>query len=144
VTGLKASQIVEIGPSSAFPDGYLGTVLSARTQGGFFVVATHQASLDNVYSTYQSAMNIPFVAASMNSSLPGVRLDRPTSRGLRRAEPRGTSRAGVPARDRKAARCPGRRWLPMRQAMTLTFSAWGPFWPWVMSNSTFCPSSRLR
>ena len=32
----------------------------------------------------------------------------------------------------------------MRQAMTLTFSAWGPFWPWVMSNSTFCPSSRLR
>jgi len=23
-------------------------------------------------------------------------------------------------------------------------SAWGPFWPWVMSNSTFCPSSRLR
>ena len=31
-----------------------------------------------------------------------------------------------------------------RQAMTLTFSAWGPFWPWVMSSSTFCPSSRLR
>ena len=27
----------------------------------------------------------------------------------------------------------------MCQAMTLTFSAWGPFWPWVMSNSTFCP-----
>ncbi len=27
--------------------------------------------------------------------------------------------------------------------MTLTFSAWGPFWPWVMSNSTFCPSSSL-
>ena len=21
--------------------------------------------------------------------------------------------------------------LPVRQAMTLTFSAWGPFWPWV-------------
>ena len=34
--------------------------------------------------------------------------------------------------------------LPMRQPMTLTFSAWGPFWPCVMSNSTFCPSSRLR
>jgi hypothetical protein len=34
--------------------------------------------------------------------------------------------------------------LPMRQPMTLTFSAWGPFWPWVMSSSTFCPSSRLR
>ena len=30
------------------------------------------------------------------------------------------------------------------QPMTLTFSAWGPFWPWVMSNSTFCPSWRLR
>ena len=24
-----------------------------------------------------------------------------------------------------------------------TFSACGPFWPWVTSNSTFCPSSRL-
>jgi hypothetical protein len=34
--------------------------------------------------------------------------------------------------------------LPMRQPMTLTFSAWAPFWPCVMSNSTFCPSSRLR
>jgi len=26
----------------------------------------------------------------------------------------------------------------------LTFSACGPFCPWVMSNSTFWPSSRLR
>ena len=33
---------------------------------------------------------------------------------------------------------------PVRQPVTLTFSAWGPFWPWVMSNSTFCPSSRPR
>ena len=33
---------------------------------------------------------------------------------------------------------------PAGQPVTLTFSAWGPFWPWVMSNSTFCPSSRLR
>ncbi len=33
---------------------------------------------------------------------------------------------------------------PVDQPTTLTFSAWGPFWPWVMSNSTFCPSSRLR
>src|SRR6478735_3385083 len=38
----------------------------------------------------------------------------------------------------------GKALAAMRQAMTLTFSAWGPFWPWVMSNSTFCPSSRLR
>ena len=34
--------------------------------------------------------------------------------------------------------------LPMCQPMTLTFSAWGPFAPCVMSSSTFCPSSRLR
>ncbi len=34
--------------------------------------------------------------------------------------------------------------VPTVQLVTLTFSAWGPFWPWVMSNSTFCPSSRLR
>jgi len=34
--------------------------------------------------------------------------------------------------------------VPVGQPMTLTLSAWGPFWPWVMSNSTFCPSSRLR
>jgi len=34
--------------------------------------------------------------------------------------------------------------MPMHQPTTLTFSAWGPFWPCVMSNSTFCPSSMLR
>ena len=34
--------------------------------------------------------------------------------------------------------------VPVGQPMTLTFSAWGPFWPWVMSNSTCCPSCRLR
>src|SRR5215471_144779 len=33
---------------------------------------------------------------------------------------------------------------PEHQSTTLTFSAWGPFWPCVMSNSTFCPASRLR
>jgi Fibronectin type III domain len=81
VTGLTANQIIEIGASSAFPDGYLGTVVSTDTQGGYFVVTTTQASLDNLYSTYQSAMNIPFVAASMSSSLPGVSLDRPTRAG---------------------------------------------------------------
>ena len=43
-----------------------------------------------------------------------------------------------------AARRPGGRSLPKRQVMTLTFSAWGPFWPCVMSNSPFCRSSRLR
>jgi hypothetical protein len=43
-----------------------------------------------------------------------------------------------------AARRRGWRSLPVRQPVTLTFSAWGPFWPWVMSSSTFCPSSRLR
>jgi hypothetical protein len=36
-----------------------------------------------------------------------------------------------------------RKDLASGQPVTLTFSAWGPFWPWVMSNSTFCPSSRL-
>ena len=30
------------------------------------------------------------------------------------------------------------------QPITLTFSACGPLGPCVMSNSTFCPSSRLR
>ena len=44
--------------------------------------------------------------------------------GLRRAS---GSRAVVPARDPGAARRPGGRSLPMRQAMTLTFPAWGPF-----------------
>jgi hypothetical protein len=34
--------------------------------------------------------------------------------------------------------------LPVGQPVTLTFSAWGPFWPRVTSNSTFCPSSRPR
>ncbi len=39
---------------------------------------------------------------------------------------------------------PGRPSPPVRQPVTLTFSAWGPFWPCVMPDSTFCPSSRLR
>jgi hypothetical protein len=55
---------------------------------------------------------------------------------------RGFSRR-APASPGTAQR-PGRRSPLVRQPMTLTFSAWGPFWPWVMSNSTFCPSSRLR
>jgi hypothetical protein len=38
----------------------------------------------------------------------------------------------------------GQSSLPVPQLMTLTFSAWGPFWPCVMSNSTCCPSSKLR
>jgi fibronectin type 3 domain-containing protein len=81
VTGLKANQIVEIGRSAAFPDGYLGIVLTTGTQGGFFVVSTKRASLDDVYSTYQSAMDIPFVPASVKAAAPGVRLDRPMRGG---------------------------------------------------------------
>ena len=57
---------------------------------------------------------------------------------------RGGTGSGSICPDPGTARRPGRRSLPARQPMTLTFSAWGPFWPWVMSNSTFCPSSRLR
>jgi hypothetical protein len=62
----------------------------------------------------------------------------------------GPSPATAPGFSRRApaspgtAQRPGRRSPLVRQPMTLTFSAWGPFWPWVMSNSTFCPSSRLR
>jgi hypothetical protein len=26
----------------------------------------------------------------------------------------------------------------------MMFSAWGPFWPWVMSNVTFSPSTSSR
>jgi hypothetical protein len=30
------------------------------------------------------------------------------------------------------------------QTITRTLEAWGPFWPWLTSNSTFWFSSRLR
>ena len=32
----------------------------------------------------------------------------------------------------------------IERQMTRTPVAWGPLWPWPISNSTRCPSSRLR
>ncbi len=81
VTGLRAGQLVQINPSTAAPDGFLGRVVSTGTQGGYFVVYASPASLADVYRTYQAAMNIPFMAASMQAEMPGVQLARPTLDG---------------------------------------------------------------
>jgi hypothetical protein len=77
VTSLRAGQLVQLSPSAADPTGFLGKVVSTGTQGGYFVVYTSPASLADVYSTYQSAMNIPFMAASVQPDVPGVQLARP-------------------------------------------------------------------
>ncbi len=81
VTGLRAGQLVQINPTAAAPDGFLGRVESTGSQGGYFVVYTSPASLADEYSTYQAAMNIPFMAASMQAEMPGVQLARPTLAG---------------------------------------------------------------
>ncbi len=65
-----------------------------------------------------------------------------TSPGYPAAGTRTGCRRIAPSPELPAIR--GKRSGPLRQPMTLRFSAWGPFWPCVMSNSTFCPSSRLR
>jgi hypothetical protein len=84
----------------------------------------------------------------------GLRAFRADSLGLAQAEhavrPRcfPASRRAVDGRWRPGGDGPasGRQLslVSAGQPMTLTFSAWGPFWPWVMSNSTFCPSCKLR
>ena len=77
-----------------------------------------------------------------STTLGGLLADGQTGGQL--AEPPGTVPGSIHPPATGVAGRRGWRLLPMRQAMTLTFSAWGPFWPWVMSSSTFCPSSRLR
>jgi hypothetical protein len=81
VTGLRSGQLVQLSPSAADPTGFLGRVVSTGPQGGYFAVYTSPASLADVYRTYQSAMNIPFLPASMKTDVPGVRLARPTVNG---------------------------------------------------------------
>jgi hypothetical protein len=66
----------------------------------------------------------------------GAHLDRRRSSRQRASEE-------LPCRGQPPSKCNSAS-LPIYQPTTLTFSAWGLFWPCVMSNSTFCPSSMLR
>jgi hypothetical protein len=81
VTGLTAGDLVKINPVAAAPQGYLGTVSRASTQGGLFVVSTTPASLDDEYSAFQAALRVPFSPASIDPLAPGVRLARPERAG---------------------------------------------------------------
>jgi hypothetical protein len=81
VTALTVGQIVEIAPTTAAPDGFLGRVSSTGSQGGLFVVYTTPASLDDVYSSYDAALNVPFAPASTQAMPSGVGLDPPTLNG---------------------------------------------------------------
>jgi hypothetical protein len=83
VTGLAAGDLVQVPPTSAAPHGALAEVQSVTTQGGFVVVATSAATLNDEYSTYDTSLNLPFNSAdaTLSGAAPGVSLSRPTLRG---------------------------------------------------------------
>jgi hypothetical protein len=81
ITGLTKGKLVQVNPVAAAPQGYLGIVQSASPQGGLFVVTTKPASLDDEYSAYQAALDVPFSPASVTPLASGVTLARPTLRG---------------------------------------------------------------
>jgi hypothetical protein len=81
VTKLKKGNLVQVNPVAAAPQGYLGIVQTTGVQGSLYVVTTQQASLDDEYTTYQAALDVPFSPASINPFVPGIKLARPVLRG---------------------------------------------------------------
>jgi len=98
----------------------------------------HPAPLLAVLKTMREAATAAIQGRWLERRITGVAGGVPAGQAALAFCPvRPAAASGLPRR-------PGRRSLPVRQPVTLTFSAWGPFWPCVMSNSTRCPSSRLR
>jgi hypothetical protein len=83
VTGLTAGELVYVPATSVEPDGFLGTVGSVTTQGGFVDVATSPANLADVYSAYDASMDVPFngADAQLVDAVPGVSISRPEISG---------------------------------------------------------------
>jgi hypothetical protein len=83
VTGLTAGELVYVPATSADLDGFLGTVDSVTTQGGFTDVATSPANLSSVYSAYDASMDVPFngADAQLVDAVPGVSISRPEVSG---------------------------------------------------------------
>jgi hypothetical protein len=79
VTGLTAGELVYVPATSVEPDGFLGKVDSVTTQGGFVDVATSPANLADVYSAYDTSMDVPFngADAQLVDAVPGVSISRP-------------------------------------------------------------------
>ena len=98
VTGLAEGDLVQVPPTSAAPHGALAQVQSVTTQGGFVVVATSAATLNDEYSTYDTSLNLPFNSAdvTLSGAAPGVSLSRPMLRGQVLGG-RGTRGVAVPA-----------------------------------------------
>src|ERR1019366_8405922 len=52
VTGLNEGDLIEVQPATAAPHGFLGTVHAVTSQGGYVVVTTTPATLNDEYSSY--------------------------------------------------------------------------------------------
>jgi hypothetical protein len=83
VTGLNEGDLIEVQPATAAPHGFLGTVHAVTSQGGYVVVTTTPATLNDEYSSYNASLNVPFsaAAAQLLSPAPGVTISRPTQSG---------------------------------------------------------------
>ena len=87
VTGLTAGGLVQIAPTSAAPHGFLGAVHAVTSQGGFVVVTTTAATLNDEYSSYNASLNVPFdgAASQLVAAAPGVTISHPKLGGRRLA-----------------------------------------------------------
>jgi Fibronectin type III domain len=83
VTGLVSGNLVMVDPTPLAPMGFLGRVHAVSTQGGFVVVTTTKASLDDVFSTHDTSLDLPVNAAATHlvNAAPGVSLSVPTEHG---------------------------------------------------------------
>ena len=83
VTSLAAGTLVYVPVTFVTPQGFLGKVDSVTTQNGLVTVTTSQATLNDVYSVYDTSMNLPVnsATAQLLDAAPGVSISRPELRG---------------------------------------------------------------
>jgi hypothetical protein len=83
VTGLASGDLIFLPVVTAAPQGFLGKVVRVTTQAGLVAVVTSPATLNDVYSSYDTSMNLPFngVSAQLINAAPGVSLSKPELRG---------------------------------------------------------------
>jgi len=83
VTGLAAGTLVYVPATALAPQGFLGQVNSVTTENGFVAVTTSPATLNDVYSAYNTSMNLPVsgATAQLVAAAPGVSVSRPELRG---------------------------------------------------------------
>ncbi|HUN35601.1 MAG TPA: fibronectin type III domain-containing protein [Trebonia sp.] len=83
VTSLATGNYVYAPPGPQDPQGILAQVQAVTSQGGFVEVATTQATLNDIFSAYDTSIDAPFngATAQILNPAPGVSVSRPMVNG---------------------------------------------------------------